>query len=244
MKKLLLSIAIIFTAGASAMAQSSVRIAPELGVTAVTMLQKVNDYTYDSRYQAGFRIGGVAEIPVGNKFYFQPGLGLMFNNGTHSTFNYNYSTEAGIPGSYHDDRYYHIISLNAPLYFVYKTGRYFDDPHFFVGLGVFLNANVGGRFVQDYNTVLNGNDRIAHYDRAAYIGYTYTKDDITVWDLGPTATIGFELPIGVYVRGYYNIGLLNQAPGNKDGDMWHNMGGGISIGYMIDLKPRQTWGWK
>ncbi len=226
--------------------QSVVKLGPEAGVTYITMLQHIEGKDYTTAFQTGARIGGVVDVEFGSgKFYIQPGLSLMFNNGTKSTYENYFETGVHIPSSLHDIREYHIMTLTAPVYFVYKTGNYYDAPHFMVGLGGYIGANVGGRYKQDYTTVLNGDRRTAHYDRPAYIGYIRTDDDIAIWDAGVSAMVGYEFLNGFFLRGYGNYGLMNQSPAQKKGDnMFQNIGGGISIGLLFNTKQGQTWGWK
>lgn len=226
--------------------QSKVKLGPEVGATYVNMYQLIEGTTYTTDFQAGARIGGVVDIELGSsKFYIQPGLSFMFNNGTKSKYEEYFETYVNLPSSIHDIREYHVMTLTAPVYFVFKTGNYYESPHFMIGVGGYVGANVGGRFKQDYTTVLNGDRRTAHYDRPVYIGYVRTDDDIAIWDAGVSAMLGYEFLNGFFLRGYGSYGLMNQAPAQRKGDnMFRNIGGGISIGFLFNTKPGQTWGWK
>ncbi|WP_157976853.1 porin family protein [Taibaiella helva] len=234
MKKIL-SIVTLLGIGTAAFAQS-IKVGPEAGVTLTTMSQKLKGISGETNYQLGFRIGGTADFQINEYFSIQPGAFLSLNNGTESYFERNYKTDAGTPAGERDRRNYGISYIQVPVYALYKTGKEYDDPHFFVGIGPSFNFAVGGWFKQDFDRVLNGVPTTSRYDHSAYVGNDRKKDQIRFFDLSANATVGYELPFGLYFRAYYGIGLLNVAPGGDSDNCFRNSGGGISVGFFFNAK--------
>jgi len=242
MKKFL---CVIVTAGLFvSVADAQIKIGPEAGVILTNMTQKIDGNKYETDYKFGARIGAVVDIPLNRMFYIQPGLSLTANNGTESSFRKYYSSGAGLPTSVDDNREYSVTYLQMPVYFMFKTGKEFDDNHFFVGIGPYLNVAVGGRFKQVYTTTLNGLDRPNYFDRTIKLGDFRQEDDFRYADVGLNAMLGYEFKNGLFFRGYYGIGLLNMAPGGNKDNSFKNMGGGLTIGFLFSTEPRQTWGWR
>ncbi len=245
MKKLFFSSMLAMLCAGANTATAQVHIGPEVGFTYNTMYQRWNNLEYDSKFQLGFRLGGLVDIPISeSKFYFQPGAALLINNGAKTYYEHLYSTGAGVPTSYKDSREYHVMSVNIPLYFVYKTGNYYNDPHFLMGLGGYVSGNVGGRFVQDYVTTLNGDRRSMKYDRSIFIGQQRADDDIAMFDAGVSAMLGFQASSGFFVKGYVSLGLLDQAPGNSSLDYFQNLNTGLTFGFLFNTKPYDKVGYK
>lgn len=231
--KQILSIIALLGLGSAAMAQD-IKIGPEVGATYNTMSQTIEGADYSTNYQLGFRIGGVVDYQFNEAFSIQPGLFLSANNGTESHNQTNFKTESGVPASIIDRRNYSITYVQLPVYALFKTGAEYDDPHFFVGVGPSFNLGVGGRFKQDYSSTLNGVGRPQKYDDDVAFGNSRTKDQIRRFDISANATVGYELPVGIFFRAYYGIGLLNVAPGSEHNNSFRNSGGGISIGFLIN----------
>jgi hypothetical protein len=242
MKRILCFIAALGMGAQAVNAQ--VKLGPEAGVTYNTMLQKINGVDYDTKYQFGVRMGAVVDIPLSPALYLQPGVAFSAYNGGKSTYTRYYASGEGIPTRVYDQREYQVSYINIPVYFMYKTGRNFDDNHFFVGLGPFMNIAIAGRFDQIYTTTLNGLDRPVYYDRALNIGDFKQQDDHRRIDVGVNVMLGYEFSNGLFFRGYYGTGLLNMAPGADMDNRFRHMGGGLTVGFLIPTQPRQTWGWR
>lgn len=238
MKKIL-NIVAFLGLSASVFAQD-LKIAPEVGGTYQTMIQKINDASFETKYQAGLRLGANVDIGLNTNFSIQTGLFLNLNSGAEASFTRNYFLGSGLPAKDQDNRRYHLNYLQIPIYAVFKTGKEFDDPHFFVGVGPYFAAVIGGRFEQEFTNSLNGMDLTKRKDQPISIG-TELKDDIKPFDLGVQATIGYEIPIGLYIRAFYGIGLLNVFPGKLPDSHFRNHGGGITVGYFFDLTQKNMW---
>jgi hypothetical protein len=239
MKKFL-SIITFIGLGASAMAQT-IKVGPEVGATYVTMSQKLNGASRETNYQLGFKVGGIVDIQLNDYFSLQPGLFISANNGTESKYERFYKSGAGLPTSDYDRRNYQTTYIQIPVYALYKTGKEFDDPHFFFGIGPYFAYGIGGRFKQDYTNTLNGVDITKRYDYTMPFGNDRTKDKLRPFDLGANVTIGYESPMGLLFRAYYGIGFLNIAPSGNSDNCFRNQGGGLSIGFLFKTSNRPHW---
>jgi hypothetical protein len=224
---------------AAAMAQT-IKIAPEVGGVYQTMSQKLIGSTRETQSQFGLRVGGVLDIGFNKHFSLQPGLFFVTNSGSESNYTYNYATGAGLPTSDQDRRRYHITYLKVPVYALYKSGKEYYDPHFFIGLGPYFAVALGGRFQQEYTNTLNGEDITKRYDYPMPFG-NEPKDKMRLFDFGLQATAGYETSFGLYFRAFYGFGLLNVAPDGNADNNFHLQGGGISVGYFFDLSHKEPW---
>lgn len=238
MKKIL-SIIGLLSLGSAALAQD-IKVGPEVGATLNTMSQTVNGNDYSTNYQLGWKVGGTVDIQFNQSFSLQTGLSLSMNNGTESRYEQFYKTGAGIPSSETDLRNYSITYLQLPIYALFKTGPEFDDPHFFFGVGPSFNVGVGGRLKREYTYTTNGVDRPTPYDNSVNFGNDRVNDDLRRFDLSANATLGYEMPSGLFFRAYYGIGILNLAPEGGANNAFRNSGGGISVGFFFNVtnKPR------
>lgn len=234
MKKIL-SIVALLGLGATAVAQD-IKVGPEIGATYNTMWQKLNGDSRETNYQFGFRVGGVADFQFNEYFSIQPGLFLSVNNGTESYYERFYKTGSGLPTSEKDRRNYQVTYLQLPVYALYKTGKEYDDPHFFVGIGPSFNLAVGGTFKQEYTTALNGVDIPKRYDYSMPFGNDRVRDRMRRFDLSANITAGYEMPFGLFFRAYYGLGLLNVAPSGNSDNCFRNSGGGLSVGFLFNAK--------
>lgn len=230
--KRILSIAALASIGLNASAQD-IKIGPELGATFVTMSQKINGENRETDYQVGFKIGVSTDFQFNEWFSLQPALHLSVNNGTESFYERTFKTGSGLPAAERDRRNYQVTYLQLPVYAVYKTGKEFDDPHFFFGLGPSFNYAIGGQFKQEYTTSLNGVDIPKRTEYSIPFGNDRTKDRLRPFDISANVTVGYETPFGLYFRAHYGIGLLNVAPSGNSDNCFRNSGGGLSVGFFF-----------
>jgi len=238
MKKIL-NLLLLIGLGTTTMAQT-VKIAPEIGGAYQTMSQKLYGAVRTTQFQLGLRLGGIVDIGFNKHFSLQPGLLLVTNSGTESNYRRDFATGAGLPTSDQDRRRYHITYLKVPVYFLYKTGKEYYDPHFFFGGGPYFAFALGGRFQQEYTNTLNGADITKRYDYAMPVG-NGPKDKIRPFDLGLQATAGYETTFRLYFRAFYGIGLLNVAPNGNSANNFHQQGGGLAVGYFFDMSHKEPW---
>lgn len=230
--KRILSIVSLLALGTAAMAQD-IKVGPELGANYVTLSQKLNGKSRETNYQVGFKIGATADFQFNEYFSVQPSLFLSVNNGTESYYERSFKTGAGIPASEHDRRNYAVTYLQLPVYALYKTGKEFDDPHFFFGIGPSFNYAIGGRYRQEYVSRLNGVDIPHRTDYTLPFGTDRTKDAMRRFDISANVTVGYETPFGLFFKAFYGLGLLNVAPSGNSDNCMRNSGGGLSVGFFF-----------
>lgn len=239
MKKIL-SIITLLGLGTATYAQD-IKVGPELGANFVTMSQKLNGNNHETNYQLGFKVGGVADFQFNEYFSLQPGLFLSLNNGTESYYERLYKTGSGLPAGEKDRRNYNVTYLQLPVYAMFKTGKEFDDPHVFFGIGPSFNYAVGGRYRQEYSYTLNGKDIPSRYDYSIPLGNDKTKDEMRPFDISANVTVGYEMPFGLYFRAFYGLGLLNVAPSGDSDNAFRHSGGGLSIGFLFKTSNGPHW---
>jgi hypothetical protein len=239
MKKIL-SICTLLGMGIMSHAQD-IKVGPELGATLVTMSQKINGESRETNYQVGFKVGGVADFQFNDNFSVQPGLFLSLNNGTESYHERFYKTGSGVPASETDRRNYSVTYLQLPVYAMFKTGKEFDDPHVFFGIGPSFNYAIEGRYKQEFISTLNGVDIPNRYDYSLPFGNDRVQDRMRRFDISANVTVGYETPFGLYFRAYYGLGLLNVAPSGNSDNAYRHSGGGLSIGFLFKTSDRPHW---
>jgi hypothetical protein len=223
MKKFFLLAATVFTISQTASAQ--IYFGPEVGAT-MTQLSFDNSaagFGTSSKSGLGMKIGGLLELPMSNHWYIQPGMFFdMRNSSASQTYLNNKS----------NDYNWHINSLEVPLNFVLKTGQ--DGHHrVWFAAGGYISYGLGGRLENtDYNAV----------PYSYYAGETVTLSNgidygasnpssLSRLDYGAQANIGFEFPMGLFIRANYSQGFANRAPySNLD---YKTMGMSLSVGYLF-----------
>jgi hypothetical protein len=239
MRKIFYTLALLGM-GSAAVAQG-LKIGPEVGVGMATMYQTIDGDKYDHNYKLNFRAGVALDLRISTSFYLQSGLFISGKNGTETKFQRTYKIGSGLPGIYKDKRDYEVTYLNVPVYFLYKTGKEFDDPHLFFGIGPSFNYAIGGRYNQEFTNGVNGVDRPTFKNHSIDLGNEFKKDNLRAFDIGANVTVGYQTVMGLYFRGYWGIGLLNLTPsGDKDNQI-RNFGGGISVGYLFNTSDKPHW---
>jgi len=237
MKKL---IGILALVGASTVvsAQPYFKIGPEVGITYNNMSQRIDGVNRSTDFQLGYRAGAAVDLQLTNHFFLQSGLFVSGLNGSESFYESSSFTGAGTPITFSDRRQYSVTYLQLPVYAMLKTGKEYDDAHFFFGVGPYFAAGIGGNFKQTYSTSLNGVERPEFYDYSILFGNDRDKDQLRAFDFGAGATIGFETTFGLYFRAQYSIGLLNIAPAGNADNKFRQQAFGLSVGYLFDTSGR------
>lgn len=240
MKKIL-SILALSGVCSVALAQPSFKIGPEAGITYNNMSQRIDGINRGTDFQLGYRAGAAVDLQLSNHFFLQSGLFVSGLNGSESFYESRSFTGAGTPISFSDRRQYSVTYLQVPVYAMLKTGKEYDDPHFFFGVGPYFAAGIGGNFKQTYSTSLNGVERPENYDYALLFGNDRDKDQLRAFDLGAGATLGYEAPFGLYFRAQYSIGLLNVAPSGNADNEFRQQAFGLSVGYLFATSSRRAY---
>lgn len=240
MKKALSSLVLAATMATAAQAQEF-SIAPEVGVNINTMHQTFGGIQRTTSFQPGFRVGAVVEYQFNDHVAIASGLRFDVNHGTSSSGERNYATGSGIPNYETDERQYNLVYANVPLYFVFKTNNFYEDPHFIFGIGPSANFLIGGQYKQEFSSGANQNARITRREHNINIGNVRGKDNIRMFDVSADAFVGYHTGKNLYLKATYAVGLLNLAPAGDADNTMCNMSIGISAGWTFGLSKKNNW---
>lgn len=208
MKKVLLVLSIMATA---AIASAQVSFGVQGGGIVSGMSYKIQGGqapTLSSRF--GFKVGGVAEVPVAQSISFMPQLNFV-NKG------YKY-TGNGV--NVNSSLYY----VEVPLNFTYNSSGFFVGAGPSIAFGLSGTTNVTQGTDKDKVTVKfdgkeSGNDNNEHYKSL---------------DFGGNLVAGYKLTNGVFFNVNYNFGLSNISTDKEVTSKNHYFGFGV--GYFFNSK--------
>jgi OmpA-OmpF porin, OOP family len=210
------------------------------GIQSTNFIQKNSIPGFDTivgKYyspKTGFELGFLAEIPLGQNFYLQPGV-LFSTKGNQfeiikdsSVFHYD---------TIYDQHTLKLSYVEMPVYLTWKIAlSKTKKSQFFMSAGVyfaFINSAS-----QDYQT------RIKQYNSSKYI-YNAGTEDLPVgsgtgkyktYDIGLTTKAGFELD-NVILGAYFSQGITNAYSATYPSN-FHNQVIGGSIGIWLNkAKP-------
>lgn len=214
MKKNLLISALLLCAAA---ASGQVSFAPEAGLTLSSQRQKYEimgqNGTETGKILPGVRLGIVADISVSDHFAVQPGLFYSLNRTKFEDYLVNGLTVSNT-----------IHNIQLPVYFLYQSGSP-NEGRFFAGAGPYFSYAIAGKMKSDAPLIGENEQDIQFGDD--------NDDDQHPFDIGGSVTLGYTLPMGLYFRGSYNLGLANLQPQGDSDNSLKNTSFSISIGYFF-----------
>jgi hypothetical protein len=221
---------------------AQIKFAPEAGLNMAMQYTKAtnNDVgtivTESSKLSPGLSTGVMIDWKIMKTMYLQAGVFYYFDNIKYTKSvdfsQYNW-------GSLNRVQYDRVHSLRLPVYLMYKSG-FEGAGRFMAGIGPFAAYSLSGnRIIKQPDLIYDGTTgkvsgyTIRHSSTDLKIGDKAFTDQLRNWDLGLNACIGYESNVGIYFRGTFSYGLLNQEPANMDTYKIRNWGMGFSIGYLI-----------
>lgn len=161
----------------------------------------------------GFSIGGIASIPVGKSFSFQPSLQFLQKGGMES--------ERGSTLTFH------ISYLDLPLNFMYVSKGV--KGNFEIGLGPCLSYGLGGSASAD--------DGSQHGSSSLHFGgeNEYFQN---AFEFSGNLVMGYQWHSGVLLQANYNLGFSNLWGGvnSQNGEYFKNTYVGLRFGYLFGGK--------
>jgi hypothetical protein len=210
MKKLILSLFSIAAIATGAKAQVS--FGPEIGLNiAEYKLVSPTETSYPSP-KYSLRAGGIVDFGMGDHFSIQTGAYYVSNGWVYSD-------------GYGDNETININTVEVPLNFIVKIGR---RSRFWIGAGGYAafyisgTDNVSGTFLSSSSTSLK-------------IGSDSTSN-IKGIDAGYSISIGWQLPMGLFVRAHFNEGLLNLQPMGNSSNSITSASYGTTIGWLFGVR--------
>lgn len=155
----------------------------------------------------GFQLGGFAGLAL-------PAKSLSVN--ARLLFSYEgykadvYDTKATI----------HVSFLKLPVNLVYKPGD--ASGKWFIGLGPYLAAGIGGHYVSQDTKV------------SIHFGSNADNDDLKRFDIGADLMGGYQATDKILVRAAFDIGIINYlTPGSTADASAHTLSFGITAAYLL-----------
>ncbi len=221
---------------------AQIKFAPEAGLNMAMQNTKTKiadiplGSTETSKLSPGAFGGVMGDLKLHKKMYLQAGIFYYYNNIKYANEVDLSAYQLGTPSTVRYDR---IHSLRLPVYLMYKSG-FEGSGRFMAGIGPYVNYSFSGNRALQVPFIIydSASHKVSNYtirksNTDLKIGDQAFKDDIRNWDFGLNACIGYESNVGLYFRGTFSYGLLNQDPANTDNYKVKNWGMGISIGYLI-----------
>lgn len=194
MKKTLLIIALALGIVVTTPAQEDgIRFGAKAGINLASVS---GDDTDDLDGRTSLHIGALVEIPINDKFAFQPELLYSAQGSTADVAGTDVTTA--------------IDYINIPL-----MGKYY------VAEGFSIQAGPQIGFLASANAKADGGDDVD------------IKDQVKGIDFGVNFGLGYQLDMGLFFDGRYNLGLTDIADERADGDDGSNQNAVIqfSVGY-------------
>jgi hypothetical protein len=210
MKKITLLLAAVV--GAITVSTAQIRIAPEVGATLNKMKMDPDPGT---SFKVGGRVGGIVDIPLSKNLYLQPGIAFAMKGSKSDLLSLEITTNLNY--------------IEVPVNLVYKFGQE-GSGRLFVGLGPNLAYAVSG--TQKTSGSIFG----ISFDGKEDITFGSDSSEVKAFDFGGNLSVGYELPMGLYARAYYQMGFAKLTNNGSD---TKNMGFGLSIGYFFGNKSKK-----
>jgi len=234
MKKMILLAGLGIASVCSASAQW-VTVGPEIGINSTSFMERYNGVDVSDGMRAGLKVGGIVDIAFTRHFSLQPGL--FYNmKGAQEKYVSTTTTDNGTIRTEEIRNDFRINYIEMPLNLEFKLGRP-GHGHFIFGAGPYvavalngtiINANGSSIILPSGRVITTEND----HSSTAYIGNS-VDDDITPLDGGLNLNMGYESPMGLFVRGNMGFGLANILPQGDSYNYIRNWGMGVSVGYLF-----------
>lgn len=226
MRKIAMTVAALATMTIAAKAQMSIRFAPEVGLNLYNMNIKFADEKIDTKIKPAFKVGGVVDLGITKKLSIQPGV-FFSMKGTKQT------DEGNVPGgTYETELKTTSNNIEIPVNVVYHFGEGIGDG-LFVQAGPYLGYAFGGKIKGETVTKIGNTTTTVERDDDLEIGDDAVEDDLKPLDFGLNIGVGYQLPMGLFARAQYGLGLANLQPGGDSKNSAKNWGIGISVGYFF-----------
>ncbi len=224
----------LLLSGFSLGAYAQIKTGSELGLQLTNFTNRItqNGQTTirSGDLKPSFRAGVIVDFLVIKRFSIQPGIYYSLN-----------SLQESLPvtlsdGTYDNKTRLLIHTAQFPAYLMYKTSVE-GKGRFFIGAGGYLSYALAGQQhletpieVTDSTRPTNNRVEVVKSDRNIKFGNNKSLDDYKPLGYGLTGCIGYETPVGLYVRGQFMKGLANTRPNGNSNNVNTNWQFGVSVG--------------
>lgn len=203
-------------------AQISIR--PETGLNLANMQVKYTNAIFttdlDTKVKAGLKAGAYIKVPLMSGFYVE--LGLLYSMK-------GYRQE-----------------LNNPITMSFDKIKYRTNVNWLelpVNLGYDFNIRNAGKIFATvgpyFGFALSGKQKVDDDDSKEHkLDFGSARgDDMRPFDFGFNFGLGYQIPLGLYLRAQYGFSVANLAPEKEYGN-YKNRVFAVSVGYDLPLRGR------
>lgn len=234
MKKIFVIVASVLF---SATCMAKVSFGPVIGLNLSNLNYKFAGEKIDTKMKVGFHVGGVANLSFGNHLSVMPGILFSVKGAKYTE---DETTVVGpVTTTYEDKSTLSLNYIEVPVNVVYMTGEP-GTGRFMVFAGPYVAYCVSGKNKYESTTTTttgtktdvqteSGDDKIE-------IGSDEAKDQIKPLDFGFNVGVGYTLPMGVFVKAQYGMGLMNIMTGGDSDYSIKNTCFGLTAGILLGGK--------
>ena len=215
--------------------QAQVKLGGEIGIHNSGVIEKNNIPGWDTsakKYystKTGIHVGILLEIPVGGRFYFQPGLNYTSKGRQYAK---NYDSSSVFPDTVYVKNKLQLGYMEIPPYITYKIPLSSNHKNnFLIGAGPYFAFILNSKL--NYQSLLQVNDSTPNYtNQTKDLLVGNAVDKYKTFDYGVNIKAGFEFG-NVMLSGYFSRGLSNFYTAEYAGTFHHQVMGatlGIWLG--------------
>jgi hypothetical protein len=187
-------------------AQAQVKIGPKVGLNLAKMTLKASGIAIDPKTLVGFNIGAIAEFPLAENVFLQPGVLFSAKGSKYSIDSYDMKMTPGF--------------IEIPVNCLYKLDL--SSAKLLLFAGPYFGFGISGSFESDGESV--------------DISYGSGEDnDMKPFDFGLNIGVGAEIQ-NIEVSAQYGLGLANLAPVTTNDTQMKVKVIGISVAYLFGAK--------
>jgi len=197
------------------------KIGVKAGLTLSNFLDEEDDYSNSTNYnmRVGFHAGIFVEIPISNRFAFEPGI-LFLTKGYYYSDSWTDSIEQ--EHEYYEEKYLYYLDIPLP----FKASLEFGGIKIFGTAGPYLGIGIGGK-IYDYDKIDGVKDES---EEKVSWGSTEGKDHLKPFDYGLTFGAGVEFK-SFQLSFAYDLGLANISVYTEEGYKINNRVMLVSLAY-------------
>jgi len=220
------SLIVVFLLLVSLQGNSQTMFGGLAGLNLSSASAKAMGETYSPKMKLGFHVGAVANIGLSDHLYLMPGI-LFSMKGT----KLDEDKKDLLGNTYHITEDVTFNYLEIPVNVMYMFGEQ-GSGRFFISAGPYLGYCFGGKMKGDL-TYSNSIFPTTEFDEKLEVGNDAIEDNIRPLDFGLNAGVGYMLPMGLFFRAQYGLGLYNTAPEGDADTYSKNRVIGISVGFLL-----------
>lgn len=211
MKKALLIISLTILTLTAAQSQGKIQFGVKGGVNLMNM---TSDFIYDKVDKTGFHIGGLAEIPFGNRFSLQPEI-LYSTHGPKGKVTMLFVPYPGAPAP-------------PPYYEEYKLG-YIQVP---ILVKFYLFKNLSFELGPSFNFLISDKQISTHTDSSGNYSRTDSSGFAENFEFSGVVGVSYKLKAGIFGSARYVNGFTAAIDRGSFEDV-KNSGFQLGVGFMF-----------